>query len=71
MGQGAGGSEVPGDHLLTVSEVAADLRVSNMTVYRLIRGGQLPALRVGRNYRIRQADLEAYLQAGSVQAEER
>ncbi|MFN2556006.1 MAG: helix-turn-helix domain-containing protein [Nitriliruptorales bacterium] len=71
MGQGAGGSEGPGDHLLTVGEVAADLRVSNMTVYRLIRGGQLPALRVGRNYRIRQADLEAYLRAGSVQAEER
>ncbi|MFN2556945.1 MAG: helix-turn-helix domain-containing protein [Nitriliruptorales bacterium] len=71
MGQGAGGSEGAGDQLLTVSEVAADLRVSNMTVYRLIRGGQLPALRVGRNYRIRRADLEAYLRAGSVQAEER
>lgn len=71
MGQGAGGSEGAGDQLLTVSEVAGDLRVSNMTVYRLIRGGQLPALRVGRNYRIRRADLEAYLRAGSVQAEER
>ncbi len=71
MGQGAGGSEGAGDQLLTVSEVATDLRVSNMTVYRLIRGGHLPALRVGRNYRIRQADLEAYLRAGSVQAEER
>lgn len=71
MEQGAGGSEGAGDRLLTVSEVAADLRVSNMTVYRLIRNGELPALRVGRNYRIRQVDLEAYLRAGSVQAEER
>lgn len=56
--------------LLTVAEVADVLRVSNMTVYRLIKGGQLSALRVGKNYRIRQGDLDAYLNAGSVQAEE-
>ena len=62
-----GGSGGP---LLTVAEVADILRVSNMTVYRLIKGGQLSAIRVGKNYRIRQGDLDAYLQAGSVQAEE-
>lgn len=56
--------------LLTVAEVADVLRVSNMTVYRLIKGGELPAIRVGKNYRIRQHDLDAYLNAGSVQAEE-
>jgi excisionase family DNA binding protein len=60
-----GGSAGP---LLTVAEVADILRVSNMTVYRLIKGGQLSAIRVGKNYRIRQGDLDAYLQAGSVQA---
>ncbi len=60
-----------GDRLLTVSEVAGALRVSNMTVYRLVRTGQLPAIRVGKNYRIRQADLDSYLQSGAVQAEER
>ena len=58
------------DRLLTVSEVAAELRVSNMTVYRLIKAGQLPALRVGKNYRIRQHDLDEYLRAGSVRAEQ-
>lgn len=47
--------------LLTAAEVAEDLRVSTMTVYRLIRRGELPAVRVGRNYRVRAADLEAYL----------
>lgn len=60
-----------GDRLLTVSEVAAALRVSNMTVYRLVRTGQVPAIRVGKNYRIRQADLDTYLKSGSIQAEER
>ena len=39
--------------LLTVAEVADLLRVSNMTVYRLIKAGDLAALRVGKNYRIR------------------
>jgi excisionase family DNA binding protein len=37
------------DHLMTVSEVADTMRVSSMTVYRLIKGGELPALRVGKN----------------------
>lgn len=47
--------------LLTAAEVADQLRVSTMTVYRLIRRGELPAVRVGRNYRVRGEDLEAYL----------
>lgn len=48
---------------LTVGEVAAVLRVSNMTVYRLINAGQLPAVRIGRSFRLRQADLDGYLTA--------
>lgn len=49
------------DHLLTADEVAEMLRVSTMTVYRLIRRGELPAVRVGRSYRVRGPDLDAYL----------
>lgn len=45
----------------TVAEVARQLRVSNMTVYRLIKSGQLPAVRVGRGYRIRDDDVRKYL----------
>lgn len=56
--------------LLTVAEVAEVLRVSNMTVYRLIKAGELPALRVGKNYRIRESELEAYLAAGLIDSEE-
>ena len=56
--------------LLTVSEVASAMRVSNMTVYRLIKGGELAAVRVGKNYRIREADLERFLQDRSVRVEE-
>jgi excisionase family DNA binding protein len=49
--------------LLTVREVADAMRVSTMTVYRLIRAGSLPAIRVGKHFRIREHDLDAYLEA--------
>ncbi|MCA1705954.1 MAG: helix-turn-helix domain-containing protein [Actinobacteria bacterium] len=46
----------------TVGEVARQLRVSNMTVYRLVKAGDLPAVRVGRGYRIREGDVARYLE---------
>lgn len=50
------------EEFLTVAEVARHLRVSNMTVYRLVNSGQLPAVRVGRGYRIREGDVRKYLE---------
>jgi excisionase family DNA binding protein len=38
--------------LLTVSEVAALVRVSKMTIYRMIQKGDLPAITVGKSYRV-------------------
>lgn len=55
--------------LLTVAEVASLMRVSRMTVYRLIRRGQLKAIRVGRNYRVREDDFNEYLEAQAVNGE--
>jgi excisionase family DNA binding protein len=46
---------------MTVGEVAAVLRVSTMTVYRLINSGQLPAVRIGRSFRVREEELDRYL----------
>jgi excisionase family DNA binding protein len=59
-----------GEPLLTVAEVANMMRVSNMTVYRLIKSGQLSALRVGKNYRIRRADMDRYLSDRAVRVDE-
>lgn len=50
------------DRFLTVREVADLMRVSTMTVYRLIKQGDLQAARVGRSYRLRESAVEAYLQ---------
>jgi excisionase family DNA binding protein len=53
---------------LTVQEVAQLMRVSSMTVYRLIRAGDLPAVRVGRSFRVRDVDVDGYLQSRYTQA---
>ena len=53
---------------LTVAEVASLLRVSNMTVYRLIKAGDLPALRIGRSYRVPEQEVDRYLSARYTQA---
>lgn len=52
------------DRFLTVQEVAEQMRVSNMTVYRLIKAGELAAARVGRSYRLREVEVDSYLRRG-------
>jgi excisionase family DNA binding protein len=47
---------------LTVSEVAAIMRVSKMTVYRLVHSGELPAVRVGRSFRVHEKAVHDYLE---------
>lgn len=46
---------------LTVAEVATVMRVSKMTVYRLVHSGDLPAVRVGRSYRVPEQVVYDYL----------
>lgn len=61
-------TEQPEIHLaqvqfLTVAEVSAMMRVSKMTVYRLVHGGDLPAARVGRSFRVPKRAVEDYLRS--------
>lgn len=53
---------------LTVGEVARLMRVSNMTVYRLIKAGSLRAIQVGNRYRISETDVHQYLNDHYVKA---
>ena len=46
---------------LTVAEVASMMRVSKMTVYRLVHAGTLPAIRVGRSFRVPEQAVHDYL----------
>ncbi|MET7637075.1 helix-turn-helix domain-containing protein [Streptomyces sp. NPDC005438] len=51
---------------LTVAEVAALMRVSKMTVYRLVHSGHLPAIRVGRSFRVPEKAVHDYLRESYV-----
>lgn len=54
--------EVPDVRFLTVAEVAEFMRVSKMTVYRLVHAGDLPAVRFGRSYRVPESAVAEALQ---------
>jgi len=47
---------------LTVAEVASLMRVSKMTVYRLVHSGELPAVRVGKSFRVPEKAVHDYLE---------
>lgn len=53
--------DTPDMTLLTVAEVADTMRVSRMTVYRMVHSGELPAIRFGRSYRIPAVAVEELL----------
>lgn len=63
----ASGAPLGDVRFLTVAEVATVMRVSKMTVYRLVHAGTLPAVQVGRSFRIPEAAVHDYLRDSYVQ----
>ena len=57
-----------GPTFLTVAEVAAQMRVSKMTVYRLVHAGELESVRVGRSFRVPENAVAEYLSKSFFQA---
>ena len=53
-------------HLLTPTEVAEYLRISESTVYRLLTAGAIPGVKVGRSWRVRKEDLDDFLAKGNL-----
>jgi excisionase family DNA binding protein len=53
---------------LTVAEVATVMRVSKMTVYRIVHAGEIQAVRVGRSFRVPEKAVHDYLQAAFIEA---
>jgi len=68
MAETSMGDGVSGVKFLTVAEVAAAMRVSKMTVYRLVHAGELPAARVGRSFRVPEDAVDEYLRKSYFQA---
>lgn len=49
-------------NLLTAEDVAGQLRIKKYTVYEIIKRGELPSSKVGKQLRVSQADLDVYLE---------
>lgn len=64
------GTNFPSDEIfLTTEEVLEYLQVNLRTIYRLIKAGKIPAVRVGRQWRFRKRDIDAWLDAQRARAE--
>jgi excisionase family DNA binding protein len=62
------GAETLSGPFLTVAEVARRMRVSKMTVYRLVHSGELPANRFGRTFRVQRGAVEELIEAARYRA---
>ena len=62
------GSSLSEVRFLTVAEVASLMRVSKMTVYRLVHSGELGAVRVGRSFRVPEKAVHEYLRGAFTEA---
>ena len=59
--------EVPKIDVLNLTETARYLRVSNQTIYNMIRDGRIKAYKVGREWRFLRSDIMAYMNNSSSQ----
>lgn len=57
---------IPANRFMTIAEVAQALRVSRMTVYRLVNSHAMHAVRFGRSYRVPESAVESYIEHSAV-----
>ncbi len=62
------GQEKGSETLMTVEQVASYLQLNKLTVYKYIREGGLPAVKLGRSFRVLRVDVERFLEAHRVAA---
>ncbi len=58
------------ENFYTVREIAQKLKLKEVTIQRAIHGGKLKACKVGKGYRIRESDIEAWLKEGTMKSKE-
>ncbi len=55
--------QTPQEHVLTLKDVAAYLKVDDRTIYRLAQAKKMPAFKVGGTWRFRKGDIDAWIEA--------
>ena len=47
--------------IMTISQVADYLQISEVTTYKLVQEGRIPGFKIGRHWRVRRDDLREYI----------
>jgi len=50
------------NEIMTIGQVAKYLQISEITTYRLVQEGRIPAFKVGRSWRIKREDLNEFIE---------
>ncbi len=50
------------DEIMTVSEVADYLKISEVTTYKFVQEGKIPGFKIGRNWRVKRSDLAEFIE---------
>jgi excisionase family DNA binding protein len=50
------------NEIMTISQVAKFLQISEVTTYRLVQEGKIPAFKVGRSWRVKREDLNEFIE---------
>lgn len=50
------------DEIMTVTEVAEYLKISEVTTYKLVQDGKMPAFKIGRHWRVKKSDLSEFIE---------
>lgn len=50
------------DEIMTVNEVAEYLKISEVTTYKLVQEGKMPAFKIGRHWRVKRSDLSEFIE---------
>lgn len=50
------------DEIMTVSEVANYLKISEVTTYKFVQEGKIPGFKVGRHWRVKRSDLNEFIE---------
>ncbi|MGJ9385799.1 helix-turn-helix domain-containing protein [Salipaludibacillus sp. CF4.18] len=48
--------------IMTISQVAKYLQISEMTTYKLVQDGKMPGFKIGRHWRVKKDDLDIYIE---------
>lgn len=50
------------NEIMTITQVAKYLQISEITTYRLVQEGRIPAFKVGRGWRVKREDLKEFIE---------